>query len=148
MSERFYTWALLLILLPVSAHAQVDSVSIGRNNLSVSKIRPGKSSYSVWFQDATTGAISQVSLWNREILLSRFNGRDVIVVRQMRYYSDPKRNKSVYTISDRRTLQTIYDFMSRGGVNEAFNYSDRGISGADSVKDNSKKDFRLPFKDF
>jgi len=144
-----YIPALLsVLLLPTPTYSQVDSISVGRNNLRLSKMQPGKVSYSVWFQDVTSKAVSQISIWNREVFFSHLNGAEVIVVRQMRYYPDQSRNKFVYTISDRKTLKTIYDFMTRGGSIEAFNFSDKGITGADSVKNNSKKDFSLSFDDF
>jgi len=146
MDLRLYLKTLLLVLLPATAYSQVDSIKAGPNKLR--PIQPGKASYAVWFQDTTSNTVSQISIWNREVFFSRLNGTtDVVVVRQMRYYSDQKRNKSVYTVSDRKTLRTIYDFMSRGGLNEAFNYSAKSIEGADSVKNNSKKDFRLSFND-
>jgi len=148
MDLRSYLQTLLLVLLPAAAYSQVDSIKAGPDKSRLSEIQPGKASYAVWFQDTTSNTVSQISIWNREVFFSRLNGMDVAVVRQMRYYSDQKRNKFVYTVSDRKTLRTIYDFTSRGGLNEAFNFSFKGIEGADSVKNNSKKDFRLSFNDF
>src|SRR4051812_19590468 len=117
----------LLVLLPAAAYSQVDSIKAGPDRSLLLEIQPGKASYAVWLRDTTSNTVSEISIWNREVFFSHLNGKDVVVVRQMRYYSDQKRNKFVYTVNDWKTLRTIYDFMSRGELNEAFNFSVKGI---------------------
>jgi len=138
----------MLIVTGFSSYAQVDSISVSRKNLLTHHLAPRKSSYCVFSKDVATGVVSQISIWNREVSFTTFNGSKVVVVKQMRYTPDPKRNKYVYTISDPNTLHTIYNVSSRGGAQvEAFNYNANDIAGADSVLNNTKRDFKLSVND-
>ncbi|MEP6738513.1 MAG: hypothetical protein ABJA70_23505 [Chryseolinea sp.] len=137
-----------LIMISIAGFGQVDSVSVNRNNLLTGKLTEGKSSYCIFSKDVNTGLVSQISIWNREVSFAIMNGHKVVVVKQMRYSPDQKKNKYVYTVSDRATMQTIYNKSARDGMKiEAYNYNDREISGADSVKENTKRDFTLHVKE-
>jgi len=141
--------ALLLLLISAESMAQCDTVNIERGNLLTKLLKPRKSTYLVTSANAKTGAVTQISLWNRETLLEKRGGRDVVVVKQMRYYADTVNNKFVYTVSDRSNLRTIYDYTKRlrSGV-EAFNYLPDRIVGADTVKHNAKAGFAVGVSDF
>jgi len=141
--------ALLFLLFSIESMAQRDTVSVERGNLLIKLLKPGKSTYLVTSANAKTGAVTQISLWNRETRLEKKGERDVVVVKQMRYYSDTVNNKFVYTISDRSNLKTIYDYTRRlkSGI-EAFNYLPDQIVGADTVEHNTKAGFVVGLKDF
>ena len=145
---KFFTIIALALLHDLPTSAQVDSVSVRRSNLMMSSLKTGKSSYAVWSKDLSTNAVTQIAIWNREVLFSVLGGKNVVIVKQMRYYDDHKRNKYVYTVSDRKNFQTLYDYTTRGGIIQAFNYNNNEISGADSVNNNSKRDFKLTINDF
>lgn len=133
-----------IFLISISGYAQTDTISIERHSLQVSNLRKGNNRYAVWSQNTQTGIISTLSLWDRDVSFEKRGGKDVIVVKQMRYYEDTLRNKYVYTVSDRNTFKTIYDYTRRGKAGtEAYNYNDNQITGADTIAGNIKKDFKL-----
>lgn len=141
--------ALLFLLFSIESIAQRDSVSVDRGNLLTKFLKPSKSTYLVTSANAKTGAVTQISVWNRETRFEKKGGRDVVVVKQMRYYADTVNNKFVYTISDRGNLRTIYDYTKRlrSGI-EAFNYLPGRIVGADTVDHNAKAGFAVGVRDF
>jgi hypothetical protein len=76
------------------------------------------------------------------------NGRDVIIVTQHRHYDDSSTSKYVYTVSDRKTFETLYDYTFRiASGAEGFKYTDKGVSGADTVTNNVKANFSYSFPD-
>jgi hypothetical protein len=102
-------------LIYSAAHAQVDTVSIKKGNLKTSYLKAGNNQYVSWIQDAVTKKVSQLLLWERKISFGKKYGRDVIIVAQQRLYEDTSRATFVYTVSDSKTFQTIYDYRARRG---------------------------------
>ena len=85
----------LLLLVSFRSMAQRDTVSVDRGNLLIKFLKPHKSTYLVTSTNAKTGAITQISLWNRETRFEKKDGLDVVVVKQMLYYADTINNKFV-----------------------------------------------------
>ena len=105
---------LFAFLITITADAQTDTISIERHSLQVFNLKEGNNRYAVWLQNTQTGIISGISLWDRTISFENRDKKDVIVVKQLRLYEDTLRNKYVYTVSDRNTFKTIYNY-SRSG---------------------------------
>lgn len=128
--------------------AQVDTIGTNQHPLLTSELTSGTRSYAVWQENERTGKITQTAIWNRTTSFEKLNGHDVVIVEQSRYYSDSINNKYVYTVSDKNTLHTIYDYTKRirTGI-EAYNYYQNEIIGADSIPDNTKTSFFLPLSD-
>jgi len=139
---------LIVCITFLKSNAQVDTISIKKHNLNTAFIKEGTNQYLSWIKNKTSGLISNISIWERQISLQSVKGKNVIVVTQHRYYNDSSRNKYVYTISDRNTLKTIYDFTKRPATGiEAFNYNDNEIKGDDTIPLNTKAGFNLKFSD-
>jgi hypothetical protein len=128
--------------------AQVDTISIKNNNLQIQYLKEGNSQFLTWSKDSITGNISGLLLWERYISFANLSGKPVVVISQQRISGDTNRKTFVYTVSDKKNLQTIYDYRqdANSGI-KAYNYIDHEITGADTVKGNTKIGFHLSFQD-
>jgi hypothetical protein len=145
------TRAITLILFIIrlsAAYAQVDTISIKKNNLQTGYLKAGNNQYVSWSQDAVTKKVSRLLFWERRVIFGKKYGRDVIIVAQQRLYEDTSLNTFVYTVSDSKTFQTIYDYRMRKSAGiQAFNYNGNTIKAADTIKNNIKAGFSLTFGD-
>jgi hypothetical protein len=137
-----------LMIMSIRSYAQVDTISVNRRNIHTEFLKEGSSQFLAWYQDPKTKFISSHGVGERTIKFAKINGRDVIIVTQHRHYNDSLTSKYVYTVSDRRTFQTLYDYTFRiqSGA-EGYKYTDKGVVGADTVKNNVKTSFNYKFPD-
>ncbi len=126
--------------------AQVDTISIKNNNLQIANLKEGNSQYLCWLKDTKSGSVSAISMAERTILFQKINGKDVIVIVKHNFNNDTINNKYVYTVSDRYNFKTLYNYSKKLNVIEAYNYQGDEIKGADSIKQNTKANFLLKFK--
>ena len=139
----------LLLASAIACTAQTDTVSITKNNLQTSYLKEGANQYIAWMRNFSADGISQLTFWERKISFAIRNGKDVIIVAQRRLFEDSARNTIVYTVSDKHTFQTIYDYReSKASGIKAYDYDDHEIKGADTIDRNVKKGFDLKFTDF
>jgi hypothetical protein len=140
------TLLLQIFFLSSDSYGQTDTISVNRNNLRTDYLKEGTSQFLAYFKDKKTKVIYDHSIGERTIKFGRRDGKEVIIVIQHRHYNDSSTSKYVYTVSDRSSLQTLYDYTSRiASSTEAFNYSAKGVKGADTVKNNTKANFQYSF---
>jgi hypothetical protein len=139
---------ILLSLIDVFCYGQVDTISVNKKNIHTEFLKEGSSQFLAWYQDPKTKFITNHGIGERTIRFVKINDRNVIIVTQHRHYNDSSTSKYVYTVSDRKTFQTLYDYTFRiqSGA-EGFNYTDKGVTGADTVKNNVKASFNYTFPD-
>ena len=141
-----YIVLILLVLNCFRCYSQVDTISVNKGNIHTEFLKEGSSQFLAWYQDPKTKFISNHGIGERTIKFATVNNRDVIIVTQHRHYNDSSTSKYVYTVSDRKTLQTLYDYTFRiASGAEGFNYTDKGVVGADTVKNNVKTSFKYTF---
>jgi len=143
--EIFYL--IFLLFMGFRSYAQVDTIGVDKKNIHTEYLREGSSQFLAWYKDPKTGFISNHGIGERTIKFSNINGREVIIVIQHRHYNDSSTSKYVYTVSDRKTFQTLYDYTFRiASGAEGFNYTDKDVVGADTVKNNVKANFHYSFE--
>ncbi len=137
---------LSIIVSGFKCFAQVDTISVNKNNLLTDYLKEGTSQFLAYTTDGKTKAITSQSIGERTLKFGRINGRDVIIVIQYRHYNDSTVSKYVYTVSDRQNFKTLYDYTKRikSGI-EAYDYSENGVKGSDTIKNNTKADFEFSF---
>ncbi len=137
-----------LSYISIRGYAQVDTMSVNKRNSHTEFLKEGSSQFLAWYQDPKTKFISNHGIGERTIRFAKINDRDVIIVTQHRHYNDSLTSKYVYTVSDRKTFQALYDYTFRIQSDaEGFNYTDKGVVGADTVRNNVKISFNYKFPD-
>jgi hypothetical protein len=144
---KFFVLFIITNIFCAVSFAQIDTISIKNNNLRIANLKEGTSQYVCWLKNTRSGAVSIISMSERKVSFQKIRGEDVIVIVKHSFNNDTSANKYVYTISDRKNFKTLYDYSSKSAVIEAYNYLGDEINGADSVKQNTKLNFFLKFKD-
>jgi hypothetical protein len=147
--NKTFVKLLLVLLLSnsvcFSCFAQVDTISVKNNNLQTKYIVESASTYLNWAKDAKSGLVSSISISKRKVHLQTLGGKDVIVVLQHKLNNDSSKLKFIYTVSDRQTFETMYDYVQSADGVEAYDYRGGEIIGSDTVKSNTKGGFNLKF---
>ena len=144
--------SLLLLIIVMncicfSSFAQIDTISVKNNNLKTKYLIESTSTYLNWMKDAQSGLVSNISISKRSVHFQTLAGKELIVVAQHKLNNDSSKIKFIYTVSDRRTFKTIYDYVGSPGGIEAYDYHGDEIRGTDSVKLNTKRAFYLKFRE-
>jgi len=142
---KLFLLAILSNSIYFSCFAQIDTISIKKNNLQTKYLVESNSTYLNFMRDAKSGAVSGISLSKRGVHLQKLAGKDVIVVSQHKLNNDSSKLKFIYTVSDRLTFKTIYDYVESADGIEAYDYRGGEIVGSDTVKSNTKGGFNLKF---
>jgi hypothetical protein len=126
----------------VNAFAQIDTLRILRNQLAASHLKPGMKQFLVYMQNPKTGNVKFLSLWNRRTEFKKMQGQDVVVISQKWFMDDSLYVRDVYSICQKDNFQPLYHYssMPKNGV-EAFHFGQGSVVGADTVANNTKKDF-------
>ena len=130
-----------------SCFAQIDTISIKNNNLKTKYLIEGTNTYLNWMKDAKSGLVSNISISKRSVHFQTLAGKELIIVAQHKLNNDSSKIKFIYTVSDRRTFKTIYDYVESPGGIEAYDYHGNEIKGSDTVKLNTKRAFYLKFSE-
>ena len=141
MKPNLFT--LFLLLQVILIYAQTDNIGIGIKNLRTEYLKEGTNQFSVWNKNESTGKVSRLILWERKVAFTDKNGGKTITVSQRRIYEDSVKNTYVYTVSDRKTFRTIYDYRTDKTGIQAFDYRNGSIVGSDTVAKNIQSGFKL-----
>ncbi len=141
MKTNIFT--LLFLSQALLCYAQTDTIGIGRKNLRIDYLKEGTNQFAVWSKNETTGKVSRLILWERKVAFTERNGGKTIAVSQRRLYEDSTKNTFVYTVSDRDSFRTIYDYRTDKTGIQAFDYRNDSIVGSDTVPKNIKSGFNL-----
>ncbi len=128
------------------AHAQkVDTIRLKDQRLLTSALKPGLKQYLVYFQMPKSPKDLKYWLWLRDIKRENKHGEDVFAISQHWYGSDSTTYREVYSLNRAKDFLPIYHAETVAGKRKAFNWSAAGITGADTVAQNTQKAFKLDF---
>jgi hypothetical protein len=86
-----------------------------------------------------------LSYWMREVRFEQREGAPVISISQHWYSGDSARYWTFFSLNNAKDFAPLYHSGSGNGKTAAYNWSGTGVSGADTVAGNDKKDFKLAF---
>lgn len=145
MRKNITLLAMLLLFGQLCLFSQ-NTIKIGINDLEMNYLKEGRNQYLVYIEKPDKSIID-MSIWERKISFSKCHNEDVIIIEQNWKNQDTIRQRYVYSINKRENFQSIYHYSKSGkGKIDAFNFYQDKIIGADSVMNNSKKDFLLTLK--
>lgn len=149
MKKTNFILVLLICLLgglikPVAAQ-KIDTINFGKNKLNTAALKPGLKQYLVYFQMTKQPKNLMFFLWLRDIKKENRNGQDVFTISQHWYAADTAMYRKVYSVNNAQNFAPIYHAEQIGSKISAFNWNAQQLKGADTVAQNTKKDFKLDF---
>ncbi|MBK0377839.1 DUF3108 domain-containing protein [Mucilaginibacter segetis] len=130
---------------PQVAAAQTDTIRMGDKRFNTSSLKPGLRQYLVYFQSSKKPKSLVFWLWLRNTQIQTKNGQKVFVTTQNWYGSDTTSYRTVYSINRLKDFAPVYHSETVAGKKRSYNWSASKITGADSVVQNTVKDFSLDF---
>ena len=130
----------------LSARAQVDTIRLQDKRLATSVLKPGLNQYLVYFQGVKDKKTMRFWFWLRDIKIEDRNGEKVFAITQHWFGNDTMSYRYVYSVNKLADFAPIYHKEIVKGLARAYNWTGDKIAGADSVADNTTKDFSLDFK--
>lgn len=137
-------WALMGNLKPV--WAQADTIRLQDKRLMTQVLQPGNRQYLVYFQMLKNKKNLRFWYWIRNTTIENRNGEKVFAINQHWFGSDTLAYRSVYSVNRTADFAPLYHAETINNKIKAYNWSADKIAGADSVKDNTAKNFSLAFK--
>ena len=144
INKRFLIIA-ALCLLASSLFAQVDTIRLQDKRLNTTLLKPGLKQYLVYFQLSASKKSLRFWLWLRDIKKTQRDGAKVFTVTQNWYGNDSTVYRHVYSVNREIDFAPIYHEENSGNKINAYNWTAKEISGADTVAGNVRKDFTLAF---
>lgn len=141
--KRLLLQTLLLIVAYAEVSAQADTIRLANNDLDMSYLKEGLHQYLVYFENPKKQKIAGHSLWSRQVSFKQRGGIDVIEIEQRWHSSDTTFNRYVYSVSQKKNFQPLYHYTKSARGVDAFNFTTKQITGADSIEGNVKKDLRV-----
>ncbi|SDP98397.1 hypothetical protein SAMN05428975_4735 [Mucilaginibacter sp. OK268] len=136
-------WALMGNLKPV--WAQADTIRLTDKRLMTQVLKPGNRQYLVYFQMLKNKKNLRFWYWIRNTSIENRNGEEVFTVNQHWFGSDTLAYRSVYSVNRTADFAPLYHAETINNKTKAYNWGVDKITGADSVKDNTAKNFSLAF---
>jgi len=139
---------ILIISMFFSLHAaygQIDTIRLKDKRLLTSVLKPGLKQYLVYFQTTKVQKSLGFWYWLRDIKTESRNGEKVFTITQHWYSSDTNSYRKVYSINRVADFAPVYHSETAQNKTSAYNWGNDKITGADSVANNTKKDFSLAF---
>jgi len=133
---------LLPLALPVYAQT-TDTIRLANKDLVTANLKPGVYQYIVYYTHPKKNLIAGLSLWRREVKFKTDHGKDLIEIKQNWNTNDTLFNRYVYSLANRKTFAPIYHYTRDKNGIDAFNFTTAAITGADSIANNNRKDFRV-----
>ncbi|WDF56083.1 DUF3108 domain-containing protein [Mucilaginibacter sp. KACC 22063] len=146
MKHLFTITILFLFTGILRSQAQVDTINVSSHKLITAQLKPGLRQYLVYFQRADRHKSLLLTLWTRNIKLEQFNGEQVFKTEQHWYGSDTATYRAITSINRKSDFAPLYHSESIGGKLKAYNWGPKQVAGADTVKENLAKDFKLNFE--
>jgi len=130
---------------PQKVSAQIDTIRLKDNRLNISVLKPGMRQYLVYYQSPKVKKMLKFSLWFRNTQIETRNGEKVLVTRQNWLADDSTGYRTVYSMNRLNDFSPIYHSETLAGKNKSFNWLPNQVKGADTVINNTQKDFTLTF---
>jgi hypothetical protein len=132
----------IMCLSVTHAFAQIDTINIAKNDLTMSQLKEGVHQYLVFFENAKKKKILSYWLWTREVKFSKLNNEPVIEINQKWHSSDTAYYREVYSVSRQRNFSPLFHLVKSPKGREGFMFTDTEVSAADTVKENKIKDLK------
>jgi hypothetical protein len=139
----------LLVAGPIFAQNKmpVDTIRVDAKRLLMSQVREGTYQYLVSFHGTDLNQVKSASIWTRKVKFEKWQGQDVISIRQEWSSQDTILNRSIWSVSEKATFKPLYHCAksSRTGI-EAFQFEKNRVAGVDSVTNNKRKGWSIDLK--
>ncbi|WP_374951796.1 hypothetical protein [Mucilaginibacter sp.] len=136
---------LLLLTGSNIATAQTDTIRLKDKGLNTATLKPGLRQYLVYFQMPKSPKTLRFWLWLRDTKVENRNGEKLFVTTQHWYGSDTISYRSAYSVNRQADFSPVYHSETVAGKNKAYNWGATKIISADTVSNNSLKNFTLDF---
>jgi hypothetical protein len=136
---------LFLSAQPKNASAQVDTIRLKDHRLNTATLKPGLRQYLVYFQMPKSPKTLRFWFWLRNTKIETRNGERVFATTQHWYGSDTMSYRTGYSVNRVKDFSPVYHTETIAGKVGAYNWDSDKIKGADTVAQNTKKDFSLNF---
>ncbi|MBD1387283.1 hypothetical protein IDJ75_18485 [Mucilaginibacter rigui] len=136
---------LFLSAQPKYAAAQVDTIRLKDHRLNTATLKPGMRQYLVYFQMPKSSKTLRFWLWLRDTKIETRNGERVFATTQHWYGGDTMSYRTGYSVNRVKDFSPVYHTETIAGKVGAYNWGNAQIKGADTVAQNTKKDFALNF---
>jgi hypothetical protein len=133
----------VLILLPVTLVAQVDTIYHLDSKLIKKYLKPSSNQYLVFIQRRADPRQTFTYIWSRDVKFKTQKGKDLIEIDQKWYASDTTRSRYVYSLMNANDFSPVYHYTTMNKSIEAYDFYADKIRGSDSIANNTKKDFDL-----
>nr|WP_298994928.1 hypothetical protein [uncultured Allomuricauda sp.] len=119
----------------------MDTLKVDYGSLRMGNLHEGKSVYLVYTE--RNGVLLDNSIWERELRVEEGSDGKIHITQKWKN-QDPKKGRTIYSVSDYKTFRPIYHYTKNGEVGiEAFDFQVNQIVGSDSIANNTKKGFKL-----
>lgn len=146
MNRRLSSLAVVFLYMTLAASAQQDTIRVPEKKLNTHYLKPGMNQYLITMQDLKNKKSLFLWYWLRDIKIETHNGADVFSITQHWYGSDTLNYRTVYSLNRKSDFSPLYHSETARGRINAYNWGPAKITGADSVANNSKKDFAFDFQ--
>ena len=150
--EKITYWILvifhLLILLLTTGKvlfAQADTVYPGSQHLHTGFLKPGLNQYLVFHQWPQHNKMLLFQYWVRDISIEKKDGMEVFAIREYWYTADSNEYRTFLSLGSVKDFTPLYHSATSSGKMAAYDWSNTGIEGSDTVSGNTRKDFHLAF---
>src|ERR1700744_4570516 len=143
--KKIFSLGIILFGLGQLCFAQTDTIRLPGKALNTAWLKPGMRQYLIVTKNEKTPKSQFFWYWRRNIRQEKRNGVPVFTVTQRWYATDTNAYRQAYAINRQSDFSPIYHSEMVRGKTGAYNWTDHDITGADSVANNSKKDFKLDF---
>ncbi len=143
MANRILTVLIIVLMSNIEGFSQIDTININTHDLQMKHLKEGKNKYLVYIE-RPDGVVMDMSIWEREIVFSKFKNEQSINIIQNWKNQDTAKTRYIYSINKRENFEPLYHYAKSGtGKIDAFNFASNKIVAADSVTNNSKADFKV-----
>lgn len=147
MQWKLITFLLLILQLTSekALFAQADTVYPGSRHLNTGFLKPGLKQYLVFHQWPQNNKMLQLQYWMRDINIEKKDGVEVFAIREHWYGADSNEYRTFLSLGTVKDFTPLYHASAGNGKIAAYNWSNTGIKGSDTVNGNTRRDFHLAF---
>lgn len=121
----------------------IDTLKVNSDRLLMNELSAGQARYLVYIE-FPDGSLKDISIWERKVSVKD----EKVMIFQQWKNQDVSKTRELFSVSRLKNFEPIYHSTKNGkGVVEAFEFYPHTIKGADSVTNNSRKDFSLILKE-
>ena len=146
MIQRKLLAVLIFCFVSHTLFAQIDTIRLHDKRLNTTALKPGLNQYLVYFQNPVKKKTLNFWFWLRDIKKTTENGQVIFAITQHWYSNDSTAYRYVYSKNNALDFAPLYHEEIVKNEVHAYNWGEKGISGADTVSSNAKKGFALDFR--